>query len=199
MSKKETTTWQNRIVCSGEKPASEFNFNPLNWRQHSQQQRSALNDVLSRVGWVTGVIENVRTGNLLDGHARVEEALTKGADTLVPFIQVDLSLEEEKQILAVLDPIGAMATTDAEKLQELVETLDFDSDALTDMLAALLPQDLESLEDAANASDEPNLNDPNFSYSNQYGVIVECDGELHQKEVFDRLTGMGLRVKVVVV
>lgn len=199
MSKKSENQWQNRIVGSGEKAAKEFNFNPANWRQHSQQQRSALNDVLSRVGWVTGVIFNRTSGNLLDGHARIEEALQKSPESLVPFIEVELSLEEEKQILAVFDPIGAMATTDAEKLAELVDSLDFDSDALTGMLAALLPSADELEEIADRSNDEPNLNDPNFNYSNQFGVIVECDGEMHQKEVFDRLTEMGFRVKVVVV
>lgn len=199
MSKKEKSIWQNRIVGTGEKAASEFNFNPANWRQHSPSQKAALTGILSSVGWVTGVLVNTRTKNLIDGHARIEEALAQGPGTLVPFIEVDLSLDEEKQILAVFDPIGAMATTDAEKLQELVDSLDFDSEALTEMLSALLPSGDELEEIADRSNDEPNLNDPNFNYSNQFGVIVECDGEMHQKEVFDRLAAMGYSVKVVVV
>ena len=43
----------NRVVGYAEKPAKEFKFNPYNWRQHGNLQRSALNSVLSRIGWVT--------------------------------------------------------------------------------------------------------------------------------------------------
>jgi len=59
--------WQNRIVGYFEKPARDFNFNPKNWRTHGELQKNAISDVLSEIGWVTGVIENEVTGNLIDG------------------------------------------------------------------------------------------------------------------------------------
>lgn len=46
--------WKNRIVGQGEKPANEFNFNPLNWRNHPNSQRAALDEILGKIGWVTG-------------------------------------------------------------------------------------------------------------------------------------------------
>ena len=68
--------------------------------------------------------KNIITKNLIDGHARVEEALKLGEDPPVPYLQVDLTEAEEKEILALLDPIGALATTDTEKLQELFESIE---------------------------------------------------------------------------
>jgi hypothetical protein len=102
---------KNRIVGSGEKAAEEFNANPLNWRVHSKAQQTALNSILVEVGWVQNTIINVRTGNTIDGHLRVDEAFQRNPKELVPFIEVNLSLEEEQKILAVMDPIGAMAST----------------------------------------------------------------------------------------
>lgn len=134
MKKGAKTIWKNRIVGMSEKPAKDFVFNPLNWRTHPEFQRLTLTAILSEVGWVTGVIENITTGNLLDGHARIEETKAKNPNELVPFIQVELSEEEERKVLAVLDPIGAMATTDDEKLKQLSELLDFDSDALAELV-----------------------------------------------------------------
>ncbi|HOJ21828.1 MAG TPA: hypothetical protein PLY56_09860, partial [Armatimonadota bacterium] len=91
--------WRNRIVGYGEQPASQFLANPNNWRIHPQAQREALRGALNEVGWVQAVIVNRRTGYLVDGHERVWQALQNG-DALVPYIEVDLSPEEEAYVLA---------------------------------------------------------------------------------------------------
>lgn len=111
--------WRNRIVGQGTKPASQFMANPNNWRKHPQNQRDALKGILSEVGWVQTVIENVRTGHLIDGHERIWDALQNG-DQDVPYVQVDLSPEEEALVLATFDPISAMAQSDAEQLDALL-------------------------------------------------------------------------------
>jgi hypothetical protein len=111
--------WRNRIVGHGVKPASQFLANPRNVRIHPQAQRDALHGALNEVGWVAPVVENVRTGMLVDGHERVWQALQDDAD--VPYIEVDLSEAEEAYVLATLDPIGAMALTDKDKLDELLQ------------------------------------------------------------------------------
>ncbi|MDF0606611.1 hypothetical protein HZU77_013255 [Neisseriaceae bacterium TC5R-5] len=36
-----------------------------------------------------------------------------------------------------------------------------------------------------------------FQYKPQFGVIVICDNESHQKEVFNKLKQAGLKLKVV--
>jgi hypothetical protein len=110
-----------RIRISGfeQKPASQFKFNPLNYRRHGDAQRDALRTMLGDVGWVQGVIENKRTGNLIDGHARIEEALRDDPKQSVPYLIVDLSPAEEKAVLATLDPIGAMAEVDQATLDLL--------------------------------------------------------------------------------
>jgi hypothetical protein len=185
---------KNRIVGHGEKPAAEFNFNPLNWRRHPESQKAALREVLSKIGWVTGVVENVRTGNLIDGHARIEDALDHGTKTLVPFIRVDLSEDEERQILLLLDPIGSMATSDETLLKDLMNIVGLESDTLIVALSGFTEIDVDAL-----GSADPNLADPNFNYQSQFGVIVSCKNEKHQKEVFDTLSTAGYDVKVVVV
>lgn len=129
--------WRNRIVGQGERPASGFVFNELNWRLHPKTQRDALNEIFSKIGWVTGVIVNKQTGNLIDGHARIEEALKQGESTPVPYIEVDISAEEERQILLLLDPIGGMAVTDTERFRELAEISDIDTSGLLEVIADL--------------------------------------------------------------
>jgi ParB family transcriptional regulator, chromosome partitioning protein len=128
--------YRNRIVGQGVKPASHFMANPWNWRLHSKRQQEALQQVLQQIGWVAQVIENVTTGHLIDGHLRVMDALKGDRD--VPYIQVQLTEDEERLILASFDPIGALATADAAKLADLAKDLDLEPYFKPDELSTLL-------------------------------------------------------------
>ena len=55
----------------------------------------------------------------------------------MPVVYVDLEPEEEALVLATLDPIGAMATRDDARLQELLSGLVVDDAGLVAMLGGL--------------------------------------------------------------
>jgi len=129
--------WQNRIVDHGTRPASEFVANPKNWRTHPVSQRAAVEGSLNELGWIDTVIVNRRTGYLVDGHERLWQALKAGEDTPVPFIEVDLSEEEEALALASLDPITGMAGADRAKLDELMQEIQTGEAGLQEMLSEL--------------------------------------------------------------
>jgi len=136
--------WRNRIVNFGTMRADQFQAHPRNWRIHPPAQRRALATSLSKVGWVGAVLVNRQTGHLLDGHERLWQALEQGDDTPVPYIEVDVSEDEEHFILATLDPIGAMAETDAEMLAGLLAELgdvpEFDDTDISALLADIADQ-----------------------------------------------------------
>jgi hypothetical protein len=135
--KNGTGKFKIRIVGFSKKAAAKFRFHPLNWRRHGDDQREALRMMLGDVGWVQGVIENQRTGNLIDGHARIEEALRDDPAQPVPYIKVDLSEAEEKAVLATLDPIGAMAEVDPAAVDLLFQQTIADMPALEQLLTML--------------------------------------------------------------
>jgi hypothetical protein len=120
--------FKNRIIGYGVKRASEFHPNPLNFRRHPSEQKAAVRASLTEIGWISAVIENVRTGNLVDGHERVDQAL--GLDEEVPYLKVDLSEEEEKVALTIYDYIGSMAEIDAAILAELQQTLQIEDQTI---------------------------------------------------------------------
>jgi len=123
----------NRIVGYGEELLDQILFNPANWRVHPGAQQEALKGVLEEVGWVQNVIVNKTTGHLIDGHLRCQLAAREGAKT-IPVTYVEVSQAEEDLILASLDPIAAMATTDKQKLEELLKGIDSESDAINKLL-----------------------------------------------------------------
>lgn len=111
--------WRNRIIGDGYEAPDQLLANPLNWRVHPLHQQEKLEGVLSEIGWIQRVIVNRATGHVIDGHARVGLAISRG-EPLVPVLYVDLTLEEERLVLATLDPIGALAGTDRQVLDALL-------------------------------------------------------------------------------
>ncbi len=138
-----TSPWQNRITKYSEEDPSQLLANPMNWRTHNGSQADALRGVLSEVGIVQNVLANERTGYLIDGHLRVMEALKSGQPT-IPVTWVDVSKEEEALILATLDPIAALAGTDAAKLDALLREVST-SDAGVMQLLDELAFDVETI------------------------------------------------------
>ena len=132
----ELNGWQNNIVGSGVKRASEFKRNPLNFRVHPQAQKDALRGSLDTVGWIVPVIVNQRTGLLLDGHERVDEALV-GGDAEVPYIMVDVPANLEAFVLATLDPIAAMAQINAAQMTETLRQVETDNVAVSRMVSEM--------------------------------------------------------------
>lgn len=129
--------WRNRVVGFVEKPANQFTANALNFRRHPGAQRDAFRGLLAEIGFAGAVLENVRTGNLIDGHLRIEEALSVDESQLIPCVQVDLSEAEERLLLATYDPLGAMATADKDVLDSLLGQVAADDEHVRKMLASL--------------------------------------------------------------
>lgn len=130
------TPWRNSIVGDGEESPEQLLAHPQNPKIHPGTQQAALSGALSRVGWLTRVIVNQRTGHVLDGHARVAMAISRG-ERLVPVSYVDVDPADEALVLATFDPIGAMAVTDAAMFDELLKDIETDDQAILDMLETL--------------------------------------------------------------
>jgi DNA modification methylase len=131
------TQWRNRIVGHSEEEPDQLLAHESNFRRHPGGQRDALRGSLNGLGWVKSVLVNRLSGKVVDGHARVEEALSAGCK--VPVDWVELTPEEERLALAVLDPISEMATRDDEALAALladVSTSDAGLQALLDSMGA---------------------------------------------------------------
>jgi hypothetical protein len=95
----KAATWRSRIVGSADVDPATLVANPHNWRTHPPNQRAAINGVLTDVGWVARVLVNRRTGRMIDGHLRVEEAIRAKVAT-VPVDFVELDEREEAIVLA---------------------------------------------------------------------------------------------------
>lgn len=132
---------------------------PHNFRRHPGAQRDALRGSLRELGWIAPVLVNKTTGHMLDGHARVEEALSAGV-LEVPVAYVEVPEDKESLAMLSLDPIAAMAETDKEQLDELLRDVSTGESGLQAMLAelaesaGLIPPDVEFREYDESVADD---------------------------------------------
>lgn len=176
---KQNNAYRNRIMRYSEEPPDQLLANPRNWRTHPGSQAEALRGVLADVGYVQAVIVNERTGHLVDGHLRVQEALKAGQAT-IPVVWVDLSEADEAEVLATLDPLAAMAGTDSAKLDDLLRDVSTDSAAVQAMLDTL----------ATDAGVVPSLD-----LEDAFGAIPDGDREPFQQMTFTVSDQQAERVK----
>lgn len=132
----ENGQWKNRLIDVPSKPASEFKANPLNFRIHPPKQQAAVVGSLKQSGWVQPVLVNRTTGHTLDGHERIDEALANN-NALVPYIEVEISEEEEGVVIASLDPIAALAKINEDKLEEIFVNINVQNQDLLQFLNEL--------------------------------------------------------------
>lgn len=149
----ERSGLRSRIVGEGEEAPDQLLANPLNWRTHPKHQADALEGVLEHVGWVQRVIVNRRTGHLVDGHLRVQVAMRRN-EPAVPVLYVDLTEDEERLILATIDPIAGLAGTDQTLLDQVLTGLQTGNDALDALLADLRSDEAELEEEKGRADDD---------------------------------------------
>lgn len=184
---------KNRIKGLKQIKASLLVPNPRNWRTHPTAQADALKGLLAEVGIVGAVIARKLpdgTYQIVDGHLRAETM----PDQTVPVLEVDLTDEEVDKVLAAYDAIGDLAGTDQEKLDELLASIDTESEALQALFDQLAEQ--EAVSEEVEEDDEPDEEAPAVELHVRYEVVLECADEADQRTMYERLTKEGRRCRV---
>ena len=156
---------------------------PNNWRTHPDRQRAVLRGLLAEIGYADALIARERadgTLQLIDGHLRAETT----PDAVVPVLVTDLTDAEAATLLATLDPLAALAGTDAAALDALLRDVQTGSDAVAGLLAELA-QD-------AGPGDAPPADAADELPPERYQILIEFDSERDQAAWLARLTAEGL-------
>ena len=129
--------------------ASQLMANPKNWRTHSKEQMAAVKSMLQQVGFAGAELaRELEDGSLelIDGHARAKAS----GDSEIPVLILDVTESEADTILATYDVLGAMAGSDAKKLNQLLDNVRVQDEALTELLGAMayVPDEQKESEEA---------------------------------------------------
>jgi hypothetical protein len=178
---------RNRIVGHAAVRAGDLVPHPLNYRRHPARQRTALKDSLSELGDIRSLLGyRLPDGRiqLIDGHLRRD----LDPDRTVTVELVDLTPDEAVKALLTLDPLVALAETDAQAVAELTKSVTSASEALTALWASLAEQEAEPPVPAAEEPPEP-------AVPEKFLLLVECADEDQQKALLERFHAEGLRCR----
>jgi len=175
--------------------AAELRPHPNNWRVHPQAQQDALRGILAEVGYADALLARELpdgTLQLIDGHLRAETT----PEMEVPVLVVDLDDREAAKLLALHDPLAGLAEANNDALAELLEQVETESEAVQDFLDQLLaepgPKDaLPPDEQVENAGPPREVDVPEV-----FQVVIECRDEEEQRVIYDRMTGEGLKCRL---
>jgi DNA polymerase IIIc chi subunit len=117
------------------------------------------------------------TLQLVDGHLRAETT----PDQEVPVLVLDLDDAEADKLLAVFDPISAMASSDRELLDELVHSIETQNESLRHLL-----DDMVSTTENGKEVRLPAL----------FQILVECQDEEQQQALYQELVERGVKIKI---
>jgi len=170
--------------------AGDLKAAPKNWRRHPKQQLDALQGALREIGYADALLaRELADGSLelIDGHAR--QSLDE--NQVVPVLVTDLDEHEAAKLLATLDPLAAMAEADAAALERLLDGIETADAGLQAMLESLAAENGIRWEENDPAADAPAASIPAVLQ-----IIVQCENEAQQKELFERLQGEGYSCRV---
>lgn len=184
----DSAPWRTRIVGHDRVPPSQITANPRNHRRHPQAQRDALAASIREVGFVRSVTVNRTTGNLVDGHERVWQALAAD-EPLIDVEYIEVSEAEEKLILATLDKIGELAEVDGDALDALLREIETGDETLGALLAEMAEEAGMIPPEADESAGGPQ------DYAEKYQILIECDGEADQVALLERFQSEGLKCR----
>ncbi len=175
-----TSQIRNRIKCHKKVRAADLVPHEWNFRIHPGNQRTALEALYREVELPDGRLK------LIDGHLRRD---------LDPDMEVDVEIldvneDEARALLLSIDPLAALARTQEQIHQRLME---------------VTPIDAPELEAAWQASVQAALaaplKDPGRGYKSfpeQFLILVTCRDEKHQGELLTRFKEEGWECKAVI-
>lgn len=188
---------ENRIVKYDTADPNALTGNPYNFRKHPEKQSAVVDGSLDELGWIDEVLVNLRTSEawpegergvltVIDGHLRRDIAIQRGEAT-VPVKYVDLTPDEERLALALLDESTALAQRDVETLSELLQLLNPENQTLADFLAELADEagqypDFGAMDDLTD--------EPEEAYKDSADIVITVGNYAAHREVSDEVAAL---------
>jgi hypothetical protein len=174
---------RNRIKCHRRVRAGDLVAHEFNFRDHPDRQRAALEALYREIGFARSLLAyELPDGRLklIDGHLRRD----MDPDMEVEVEVLDVTEDEARTLLLSIDPLAALAQTQEQLRDRLLE------------LVPAVPDELRAAwEETARAAIERPARAVPQVVPEQYAVLVTCRDEQQQVELLTRFQGEGLECK----
>jgi hypothetical protein len=183
---------KNRIKEHRQVRAGELLPHEFNWRRHSEAQRQALRAILDDVGFARSLLVYERGDGklvLIDGHLRAG----LDPDALVTVEVLDVNDAEARKLLLTIDPLAALAGSDADTVAALSRITETDQAALQELWQSVEAASRQTQQLLAEASKGPPAGET--PAPSQFLILIECKDEAEQRELLQRFHEEGLTCK----
>ena len=168
-------------------PIKDLKLNPRNPRVHPTSQVLALKGSLEEYDWTGPVLAQKGTKIVIKGHGTIKAARLRG-DNKVPVIFHDWTDEKVKAYMIADNKLGELSYWDERELSRLLIELGENMD-LKDL--GFNERELDKLLKESVSEKEIVLKD-------FFEVIIDCSNEADQKKIFNELTKLGYKCRVLI-
>ncbi|WP_163372652.1 ParB/Srx family N-terminal domain-containing protein [Endozoicomonas acroporae] len=162
-----------------------------NSRVHDEEQIIQICSSIKEFGFTNPVLIDEENG-IIAGHGRLMAAKKLNLKTVPCIVLAGLSEAQKKAYVIADNSIALNSSWDMDVLSREVEALqaeDFDLNLLgfkDDFMVTLFDDPAPEPEQKPNGEE----------YTEIFNILVECDNEAHQQEIYDELTQKGLKCRV---
>jgi hypothetical protein len=177
---------RNRIKGHRRVRAGDLVPHELNFRAHPDNQRAALEALYAEVGFARSLLAyELPDGRLklIDGHLRRDMDPDMEVDVEI----LDVNDDEARELLLSIDPLAALALTQTQLHERLLELTPTGSDDLRALWEATANAHLAALD----APSWPGVQ----VVPEQWLILVTCRDEKEQRELLERFGRDGLKCK----
>jgi hypothetical protein len=174
---------RNRIKTHRRVRAADLLPHELNFRLHPDHQKRALQALYQELGFARSLLAyELPDGRLklIDGHLRRDLHPDMEVDVEI----LDLTDEEARALLLSIDPLAALAETQSQIYQQLLNLTPTDSKALESAWRA-------AAEKTISHSLNPDSREANLGPT-QHLILITCQNEKHQLELLSRFIAENL-------
>lgn len=160
-----------------------------NAKLHPAEQIEQIKSSIEQFGF-NDPIAVWKDNEIIEGHGRFMAVMEMDDIDTVPIIRLDDMTDEQRRAYMLVHNKLTM-NTDFD-----FELLELELDSIDDIDMSEFGFEFNDVTGGEVLTDDAGSN---FNYTEQYGVIVMCDGEAEQEKVYNRLTEEGFKCKVVAV
>lgn len=170
---------------------------PYNPRRISREALKQLARLLDEHGFVDPVIARREDRLVIGGHQRVRaNALRNRPDDLIPAVFLEgISDARTKALNVALNNPKAQGEFDLPRLGELLDELAGQEVRLPDLTGF----DGQQIADLVGRPEQSPLDQADIDLLQSFQVVVECDSEARQREVYERMTREGFRCRLMMI
>tara|TARA_B100001123_G_C15308018_1_gene1023367 strand:+ start:396 stop:956 length:561 start_codon:yes stop_codon:yes gene_type:complete len=153
-------------------------------KDHAVKQIQAS---MEAFGYLNPILVQASSNRIVAGHGRYQALKETGVER-VPVISLDIPDEKADMYTLADNKIAELSNWDFTQMADLL--LEFDAQNFDVNLLGFTDDEIEAIMNVTPSGEVEGSQELDFR------IIIECENETDQREVFEKLTGLGLKAQI---